>query len=421
MKFLLENKKVLAGLIVLVIFFFLLIGNGVRMWKNGEMSEGSTPETEGTLEVANQPEVNEGLVNEEYQRLLANQEVYELYYGKVPDGFLWVQGGELLSVGDPNMTAEEAMYAFFQGLSSLDFGTAQRYSRYSKVVQTYSEYFDSSNKNTDYYDQFFRNMYREVLLSLQVGDVLNSSVFAENKIVFTVNARILDLTDKDFWREDEMEIFRSLYVYNLEDDSAAADMYLYDYILSYYRSGKASLRDVTFDITCERFADVNSGWLVSVDTDVDSACRYKDGNIIVSYIRSEYSDRGKELVDRERNPEKYGITESSEVIIDLPEGQSLGNGQTSQTQVQTENKKIQDLGVVDINNSQSIGFDSDTSETKSNTQQSETSGETGSRNYTDWLESHGSERETDDGLTDEERNSPEYDEDFKKFWSTIVG
>ena len=118
--------------------------------------------------------------------------------------------------------------------------------------------------------------------------------------MFTVSAKMLDLTNKDFWKPDQIEIYRNLYLYDSdESDSTKSDMYLYDYILSYYESEEAALRETTFDVTVQRYPDLDSGWLVSVDTDVNDACSYKDGKLVVSYIKELYSNDGKDIVMEE--------------------------------------------------------------------------------------------------------------------------
>lgn len=218
-------------------------------------------------------------------------------YGKLPEGFIWDTDGSVLSLGDKSMTAEDVVYAYFRGLSTLDISTVERYSRDSSVVQTYSDYFDDKNKNTDYMDQFIRNMYKQCLLSLQIKGIENQAIFADNKQVFTVKADMLDLTDKDFWRVDQNEIYKNLYLYDSdESDSTKSDIYLYDYILNYYKSDLASLRSVTFDVTLQKYPDLDSGWLVSIDTDVNDACQYKDGKLVVSYIKELYRDVGRDLI-----------------------------------------------------------------------------------------------------------------------------
>ena len=203
------------------------------------------------------------------------------------------------------MSAEEVVYAYLNGLRALDMSMVQKYSRRSKVIDTYEGYFDEKKKNTDYTDQFLRNMYREALLSIEVDGIVNSSVFAENKQVFTVRVKMLDLTSKDFWEDDKEEIYKNLKIYGSdESDSTKLDMYLYDYILDYYQSEDAVKRSVTFDLTVQRYPDLDTGWLVSVDTDVDLACRYADGKLVVSYITERYMDEGKELLESIKNAEE---------------------------------------------------------------------------------------------------------------------
>lgn len=217
-------------------------------------------------------------------------------YGPLPDGYIWETDGTLLSLGDPDMSAEDVVYAYLNGVRSLDLSMAQKYSRHSKVVATYEDYFDSK-AISDYTDSFKRNMYKEVMLSIQPLEIVDTSVFAENKQVFTVKINILDLSSKDFWIPDKEEIYKNLYIYSKdEEDVTKSDNYLYDYVLSYYRSGTAATKDVTINLTVERFPDLNTGWLVSMDSDLNDLCNYKDGNIVASFIKSSFQDEGIDMV-----------------------------------------------------------------------------------------------------------------------------
>lgn len=289
--FIKEHKKVsIAVGVVLVLIIFIRGGISARNEKLKQ--EEADALTQQLLEEANQ-----GVTDEEDSLLMQMQPELVKSFGKVPDGFIWESDGTLLSLGDKSMSAEEVVYSYFRGLASLDISTVERYSRDSKVVESYSTYFDSKNKNTDYMDQFLRNMYKECLLSLQIQGIDSNAVFAANKQVFTVNAKMLDLTNKDFWKKDEMEIYKNLYLYDQdESDTTKSDMYLYSYILDYYESDEALLRDVTFDITVEKYPDLDSGWLVSIDNDVDDACSYKDGKLVVSYIKELYRNVGRDAV-----------------------------------------------------------------------------------------------------------------------------
>lgn len=294
--FIKEHKKVsIAVGVVLVLIIFIRGGISARNEKLKQ--EEADALTQQLLEEANQ-----GVTDEEDSLLMQMQPELVKSFGKVPDGFIWESDGTLLSLGDKSMSAEEVVYSYFRGLASLDISTVERYSRDSKVVESYSTYFDSKNKNTDYMDQFLRNMYKECLLSLQIQGIDSNAVFAANKQVFTVKAKMLDLTNKDFWKKDEMEIYKNLYLYDQdESDTTKSDMYLYSYILDYYESGEALLRDVTFDITVEKYPDLDSGWLVSIDNDVDDACSYKDGKLVVSYIKELYRNVGRDEVMESMN------------------------------------------------------------------------------------------------------------------------
>ena len=290
--FIKNNKKVLVitgGVLVV----FILIKGGVSARNEKIKQEEADKLTEQLL-----AEVNEGATSDEGDSLLMQMQP-ELVksYGKVPEGFIWESDGSLLSLGDKSMSAEDVVYAYLRGLSSLDISTVERYSRSSKVVESYSTYFDDKNKNTDYMDQFLRTMYKESLLSLQVKGIESNAVFAANKQVFTVKVSMLDLTNKDFWKKDEMEIYKNLYLYDQDEaDTTKSDIYLYNYISDYYKSDNAVLRDVTFDITVQKYPDLDSGWLVSIDNDVDDACSYKDGKLVVSYIKEMYRNSGRDKV-----------------------------------------------------------------------------------------------------------------------------
>lgn len=301
MNFIKDHKKlVIIGIVVFVLVF--LISGVISSRKVDKAEEERLAEVDKALEELNGSDTDDdGNDNE----LLNAQKDLIAEYGVLPKGFIWDYDGTLLSLGDKEMTAEEVVYAYFRGLSTLDISTVERYTRGSKVVETYSSYFDSTDKNTDYTDQFLRNIYRECLLSIQIKGISSASIFA-NKQSFTVDALMLDLTDKNFWKSDESEIYNNLFLYDQdESDNAKSDMYLYDYILNYYKSDKSKLRKVTFDVTVQRYPDLDSGFLVSIDTDVDNACQYREGKLVVSYIKEQYNDVGRERIQESK---KKGTT-----------------------------------------------------------------------------------------------------------------
>ena len=76
------------------------------------------------------------------------------------------------------------------------------------------------------------------------------------------------------------------------------------------------MRDVTFDITLQRYPDLDTGWLVSIDTDVNSACRYTDGNLVVQYIRQMYYDEGADYLESIEEADNRATESSSSVVED---------------------------------------------------------------------------------------------------------
>lgn len=299
------QKHWVMSIVIFAVFALIFIISGVIRTRNQQKTE--VPSTT----VSSQNEDKTGSSNSEDSILMRQQSELIAKYGSLPDGYLWDLDGTLLSQGDKSMSAEEVLYAYINGLKSLDFSMAQKYSRNSRVVETYSGYFDSMNSNTDYSDAFYRNMYKQALLSMQVLGIESNSIFADNKQVFTVRIQMLDLTDKTFWVKDKYYIYQSLRVYS-EEDSTKADLFLYDYILNYYKSEEAATREVTFDITLEKYIDLDTGWLVSIDTDIDNACKYSDGTPVIRYIKEMYNSEGRDMINSQESTTPDGTSVPTE-------------------------------------------------------------------------------------------------------------
>lgn len=286
-KWMQKHWKLSIVLFVVVSFVFLV--SGAIRTINLERQEQHLSDTETVSEEKGKDVSSDSIIMKKQPDLVKK-------YGNLPNGYLWDLNGDLLSQGDKNMTAEEVVYAYMNGIKSLDFSSAQKYSRNSRVVGSYGDFYDSKTPNSGYDDSFFRNMYKQALLSMQVKGIESNSVFAENKQVFTVSVEMLDLTNKDFWLKDKYEIYKSMQIYGMED-STKVDLYLYDYILNYYKGKDVVTREVSFDLTLEKFIDLDTGWLVSIDSDVDNACKYNDGVPVVRYIKEMYQKEGREYVD----------------------------------------------------------------------------------------------------------------------------
>lgn len=230
-------------------------------------------------------------------------------WGQPPEGFRWNNKGDLVAVSAESLTNEEVLWNYLRALSILDFSTVEKYSYISMVDSTYLSYFsDSSVGNASYYKQFVRKAYKFALTTIEIDSVGNVAVFSDGTCVATVKLKVLDLTDKDFWKEDEEEIYQTLRsYYETEDDSAKAEQYIYDYIYSAYENGKVAKRDVTVEIKLDK---VNlGGWLISDDTDLDMILRYDKGVNVATYIQDCYADWYKEV----SKSEAQAITQSQRV------------------------------------------------------------------------------------------------------------
>lgn len=224
-------------------------------------------------------------------------------YGTPAEGFIWDVDGTLLSLGDKSVDSEEVVYRYLRALNTLDFTTVETFSRRSQVVEGYSSYFDKSTaKSSDDKDQYLRDVYRISLLSLQVDSVTRSANFSSNKQVFTIKGTILDLSDKSFWLKDKEQIFNNLnQSYTVEEDSKKVNATLFSYLTSKYQSsvdhlqtgvqeGDVPMRQVSFDVTVERFPAQDTGWVVTIDKDLDDLCSNRDGVFLPGFILENYKD-----------------------------------------------------------------------------------------------------------------------------------
>ena len=207
-------------------------------------------------------------------------------YGTPPDGFEYDEDGNLLSLGDPNISAEDTAYAYLRALTVLDFESVERYSRKSSVVKKYKSFYEN---DSDYGTQFKRKFYKEALKSIQVDKVVDNSIFTESTKIYTFQVSCLDLSDKDFWKDDANKIFNELYkYYRYESDSTKAKNYIYEYILKWYSRDKAPRTTMQIDLTLSQVT--GGGWVVTDDQDIDTYCQYRDGELVNSYILECYRD-----------------------------------------------------------------------------------------------------------------------------------
>lgn len=208
-------------------------------------------------------------------------------FGSAPDGFEWDYDGSLIPLGDES-EAEDVLYMFLRALSILDFSTAERYSKNSSIIASYQDYYNNYGI-IDYYDNFLRKKFKLTLTTLEVNSIKDTSVFADGTEYVTLVVSILNLQDKDFWRDDSEELFNTMRVYKeTEEDDTKVESYLYEYIYDKYESGDVGKKTYTLEVVLSK--DNGGGWLVENDSELDALLEYSWGIDIAKYIKDEFNN-----------------------------------------------------------------------------------------------------------------------------------
>lgn len=207
-------------------------------------------------------------------------------YGSAGDGFRWSDDGRKIPLGDPNLNETQVLYTYIRSLATLDFATAEKYSFKNRVIKTVDQFY-SSESDSSYTSTFTKNMYKEVLLSIEPISVDSVATFASGKVNVSMTVNILDLSNKEFWREDEDVIFERLEEYRKgEGDSTKAKLYLQEYVYDYWRSEDANKKEVVLNFVLETSS--NGGFLVTVDDELDNFARYAEGETVINAINREF-------------------------------------------------------------------------------------------------------------------------------------
>lgn len=276
------KKQIIIGGIIIAV-----IGGGLAYssYKENKEYQKRLEEQQKAIE-AQQQQSNEGVMSYEdaMQQSLVEQ------YGEPPEGFKWDILGNLVALSSDDMSAEDVIHTYIRSISILDFATAQRYASSSKIYDTYNNYYDEiTNVVTDYYNQFLRKQYTFAIQSIENLGIESTATMADGTQVMSVKLNVLDLTDKDFWRDDMQEIYRQMRVFGeSEEDDTKRDQYLYDYIYSKYEDGTIGKREVVCDFKVDK--QRNGGWLITDDSELNAYLKYDQGNDIAQYIISAYND-----------------------------------------------------------------------------------------------------------------------------------
>lgn len=248
--------------------------------------------------------------------LARKQESLNNTCGQPRDGFIWADSKcNVISLGLSGMSAEDVAFAYLRAFSTNDPSMVQRLSRGSATFETYSKYFDSTGRSgrMSYQDQFKRDALIEGILSIKNKGVTNSSVYASNQHTYTFEVELIDFTYKDFLSEGRDDLFDEMYKYDVEQsDLQKAHQTANDYILNYYRSGEAKTRTVNVTLTVEKYPDINTGWLVSMDKDLNDALTTPGNTAVNEYVQEEYRKYKQERMSASKTAKPTASASASE-------------------------------------------------------------------------------------------------------------
>ena len=158
-------------------------------------------------------------------------------YGIPPEGFQWSYQGELVPLATiEDMSAEDIVYTYLHSIHMMDFATAQRVAAKSSIISLFDNYYDAiSNALVSTKDMYKRKLIKLTLDKMTIDGISNTIVQADGTYIFTVDITGLDLTNKDFWRNDELNLYQSMYVFDkTETDSTKKEQFIYDYLYDAY-------------------------------------------------------------------------------------------------------------------------------------------------------------------------------------------
>lgn len=289
-----KKHAIVIGGIVGVITIATLISNHE---KNKELAERQA-EAEARLEAAEAQATEEPVTEELSDEELEKQQLIEKF-GEPPEGFMWNDEGELYALSDDSKTAEEVLYTYIRSLSIQDFSTAQKYAKTSGTIKQYNNYFDESNTDSDYYLIFLRKEYKLAITSIEILSAEDTAVLADGTTVVSMRLNLLDLTNKDFWKDDAETIYNTLRGYRqTEEDTIKASQYLYDYIYDSYQSGKVPKHEVVCNIKLTK--EYGSGWLVDDDYELVHNLLYEEGVNVYEDIMTNYQEWLDATLDKEQ-------------------------------------------------------------------------------------------------------------------------
>ena len=278
-----QNKKI-VGIVVSIIAVVVLIA-GIRSYNTNRKAKEAA---EREAEKAKQTDITK--VDLKSLSDFDKEQVRWIErYGTPPKGFRWKDDGTLQALGDPNMKDTDVAYTYIRALSTLDIATAQKYSNKTHVIKSLDRYYSTESDFT-YDENFKKDMFKQVLLSIKPVKITNVANFANFRNAITMKMEVTDLTNKDFWKKDSSKIFKDLREYKkTEQDTTKAKNYLYKYVLDYYKSEKPAKHEVEINLVLDQ-DKTSGGWIVVKDKDLDNIAKYADGELVVNNILAAYDE-----------------------------------------------------------------------------------------------------------------------------------
>ena len=283
MQDILKNKKIM-GIIGGVLVFIILIG-GIRSYNSSKKAKQAA---ELEAQKAQQNDITK--VDLKSLSDFDKEQIRWIErYGTPPKGFRWKDDGTLQALGDPNLKDTDVAYTYIRALSTLDIATAQKYSNKTNVITSLNRYY-STEADFTYDENFKKDMFKQVLLSIKPVKITNVANFANFRNAITMKIEVTDLTNKDFWKKDSSKIFKDLKEYKkTEQDTTKAKNYLYKYVLDYYKSERPAKHEVEINLVLDQ-DKTSGGWIVVKDKDLDNIAKYADGELVVNNILAAYDE-----------------------------------------------------------------------------------------------------------------------------------
>lgn len=274
-----DKKGIRYTVLSLVAIIVLLFG--IRACAQGKAAKDDGSENKSDKSSLRSKNVGLTPFEEEQKRLIRK-------YGEAGEGYYWSDEGTRMALGDQNLSETEVIRTFLRSLSTLDFATAQKYAYKDQVLKTLNAYFKSDAEFT-YSESFKKGMYQQFLLSLEIEGIESQATFADDKSSVTVKLKALDLSNKDFWKDDKDGLLKGIYSYRkTEADSTKARNFLYEYVTNYWKSELAQKKTITVNLTLTKTGA--GGWLISNDMDLDNYAKYSEGETVINNILKEYDE-----------------------------------------------------------------------------------------------------------------------------------